>query len=183
MPLELPKVKEWMMQRKGLVRWFATGGAVACLMLLAHGNHFAERMINLAFKVLVGATGTVMIGILVIAIVPIGWVYKGIDSGHLRHAALRGHRRRMVLQKLALWVNARAKRAASFIAGIALVALANGDVLAAFRIFTGALWFCALATFVESIADSDRKLVRYATGISLGYLVGMTLAPHLYHLS
>lgn len=176
------KIKEWIVGHKQWGYRFAAGVAVGCLTLVAHGHHFAERVIDLLFKTLVGATGTILAGIVVIAIIPIGWLYKQANSSGHRHAALRSNRRRTSLQRLALWVNARAQNAAFFISGIAFVALISGSVLDGFHIFTGALWFCALATFVESVVDGDHKFMRYPTGVSLGYLIGMTFAPHLHHL-
>jgi hypothetical protein len=151
-------------------------------VVLAHGHHIAESVILLAFKILAGATGTVVIGILVMIVLPIGWLYKRSASSEFRHAALRGNRRRVALERLTGWASARARGTAIFVAGIAFVAMVHDGFLPGFHLAVGALWFYALATFVESVSRGDRKFVRYSTGISLGYLLGITFAPHLHHL-
>lgn len=172
-------IVKWVSDRRGNAYRFGIGVGVGGLLLLTASNSSARALVNWAFGTLLGATGMLLFGILVMVAPIVTKANRRNRSTSPRHAGLRRNRLSYTVDKLTCWV---VKKAAFFIAGIAFVALLSNGLLVGSHFIVAAMWFFSLGKFLASLFLPAHMVGRHAPGIALGYIVGVTFSPQLTHV-
>lgn len=175
-------IVKWVSDRRGNAYRFGIGVGVGGLLLLTASNSSARALVNWAFGTLLGATGMLLFGILVMVAPIVTKANRRNRSTSPQYAGLRRNRLGYTVDKLTCWVVKRAIGTAFFIAGIAFVALLSNGLLVGSRLIVAAMWFFSLGKFLASRVLPAHMVGRHAPGIALGYIVGVTFSPQLTHV-